>query len=405
MMDSANALFRKAKDIGRINGLSGLARHLVPYLIRICLDFTRTVCSPSKDVLYISGCPGGSEFYRCLNQQEELGRFGIQSSVVSQHSLFLNFLVNKHKIFIFQRVIYNPRIALFLNKLKSKNKRVIFETDDLVFDPDFTKFMAYYHEMGMEERSWYDNGIGRELLEDNYFGHAVVSTDSLKHAVLSKYPDKKVFVSSNKLGMAQIKAAQKALKKKDALKPDDGKIRIGYFSGSKSHDRDFSVIENQLIDLLSRHRRLVLTIVGHLKLSRAFDRFGDRIEKFDFLPLDRYYQIMIRADINIAPLEIENPFCRAKSPLKFFEAALLEIPTIASATPPFKSAITHGKDGFIIPKTPQWTSCLERLIEDKNLCERIGQNAFQTAYSHYAIPSLSQASPFIYFIKQDLVTR
>ena len=41
-----------------------------------------------------------------------------------------------------------------------------------------------------------------------------------------------------------------------------------------------------------------------------------------------------RFDINLAPLEVGNPFCEAKSQLKFFEAGLVNCTTIASPTGP-----------------------------------------------------------------------
>lgn len=57
--------------------------------------------------------------------------------------------------------------------------------------------------------------------------------------------------------------------------------------------------------------------------------------------------------LNIAPLEI-NRFCEAKSELKYFEAALVRVPTVASPTQPFKNAIQHGVNGFLAGDSADW---------------------------------------------------
>ena len=47
------------------------------------------------------------------------------------------------------------------------------------------------------------------------------------------------------------------------------------------------------------------------------------------VPLDTMPDEMARFDVNLAPLEAGNPFCEAKSELKFFEAALVDVPTVS----------------------------------------------------------------------------
>ena len=56
---------------------------------------------------------------------------------------------------------------------------------------------------------------------------------------------------------------------------------------------------------------------------------------------------MSESDIALAPLEMGNIFCRAKSEIKFVEAGALGLPVVASDIAPFRDSITPGEDGFL----------------------------------------------------------
>ncbi|KKU54751.1 MAG: Glycosyl transferase group 1 [Candidatus Moranbacteria bacterium GW2011_GWE2_47_10] len=88
-------------------------------------------------------------------------------------------------------------------------------------------------------------------------------------------------------------------------------------------------------------------------------------------------------DINIVPLELGNPFCEAKSELKFFEAGIVGVPTVAVANRTFSEAIEEGVDGFLAKDTQQWIEKLELLILDANLRKEMGKKARGKASSKY----------------------
>ncbi|KKQ46249.1 MAG: Methyltransferase type 11 [Candidatus Moranbacteria bacterium GW2011_GWC2_37_8] len=365
-------------------------------------EFARTFLK-SGDVLYVSGCPGGSRFYRCSNQSEELLQYGITSTVVSQDNISLLLLSKKFKVFILQRVIHNDHIKKFIREVEAQKKTIIFETDDLVFDPQYIPQMHYYTYMGEEERSWYDNGIGREILEDSYVSHCVVSTKYLADAIKLKYPEKAVFISKNKMNANQVKWAKNALKKEKEIKKNDGKVRIGYFSGSKSHDNDFDTVSDVLVRVLKENANAVLVIVGYLKLNGKFADVESQIEYQAFVPMKRLPELILNVDINIAPLEIDNPFCQAKSALKFFEAGIVGVPTLATATSSFKDTITHGKDGLLAADENQWHDCLNKLIKDDGFRIEMGKNAQKTAVEHYIdTKKHSEINEFVNFLKEKI---
>jgi glycosyltransferase involved in cell wall biosynthesis len=90
--------------------------------------------------------------------------------------------------------------------------------------------------------------------------------------------------------------------------------------------------------------------------------------------------------INLAPLDVDNPFCHAKSELKYFEAAIVGVPTIASPTDTFKRCMTHRLNGMLASNEDEWYSALKALIEDKNLYENVKKNALEHVMARY-IPS------------------
>lgn len=401
-MKKINHLLNQANIVLKKDGVFSLAKHIAFFLQKLINDYIKCLLLPSKDVLYVTGCAGGSEYYRCFNQKEELNQFGLSAAILSQKNNFLHLIVKKYKIFIFQRVHFNHHISVFLNELKKNNKIIIYETDDLIFDPDYLKYMAYYDEMEEREKVLYRNGIGRELLEEHYIHHVVVSTDFLGKIVNRKYPEKRVFLSENKLSHEQVKWSRHVLNNNLLKSRDDLKLRIAYFSGTHSHNRDFMVVSKVLKDILKNNKNIILMIVGYLDISNDFKEVSEQIEFYHFTSLNKLPELINKSDINIAPLELDNPFCQAKSAIKYLEAGLLKIPTIASATEPYKSVITNGDNGFLATTDRDWKKYLMYLINNTSERIHMGERAYKNIYQKHVIPNLVEPSVFVEFINKEI---
>ena len=383
-------LLKMTRKVYRERGLKNLVLRVSSYGV----DFVKASFIGSGDVLYVSGCPGGSRLYRCVNQAEELSRYGLKSVIISQDMLRIS-VVKKFRAFVFQRVVFNKHIRHMMDEIKRQGKPILFETDDLVFDPSYLPQMDYYNHMGAEEKSWYDNGIGREVLEDPYVRECIVSTDFLAEAMKKRYPDKQVFVLYNKLNQKQVKMAEKAFARKQSLMSRDGKIRIGYFSGSKSHNRDFEVVAPILLKKLQADKNIILRVVGHLDLGMEFDAVKDQIEVIRFVSLKKLQELIASVDINIAPLEIENPFCQAKSALKYFESGILGVPTVATATSDFVRCIRDGANGFVAYNVTDWDEKLTQLIEDTSLREAMGLVAREDTLLHHTTATKDKSTSML----------
>ena len=70
------------------------------------------------------------------------------------------------------------------------------------------------------------------------------------------------------------------------------------------------------------------------------------------------------------------PFAKRKSELKYFESALVGVPTVASPTVPFAEAINHEVTGFLASNQQEWYETLKTLVQDTKLRHSVGAAAF-----------------------------
>lgn len=331
------------------------------------------------DILFVSSGVGDSARYRSHNQSEELALHGFKCAITVQENPFLQKYVDRFKIFFFQKILFTPTVAKMVEEIKKQKKEIIFETDDLVYDPQFTRLMAGYEKMNKLEKPLYENGLGGEILRDPYVKAAVTTTSFLADKLRKE--GKVVFVSKNKLTNHDLEIVADVEKQK--AERTNGIVRLGYFSGTASHDKDFATIVPAVKRILDKYRQTELWLFGPLEIDKSLKKYGKRVKQMPFYAWKKHLANISNIDINLAPLEIGNPFCEAKSELKFFEAGILGVPTIATATQTFKEAIDDGVDGFIAGNVEEWANKLETLVLDKSLRQNMGKEAKEIAYHEH----------------------
>lgn len=345
--------------------------------------FTLNLLSAKKELqtfLFISGCPGDSMRYRCEHQSEQLKVLGINSDIKTFNEVELNKVISSYKVFILHRVPCDKSVEEFISRVKAEGKCIIFDTDDLVFNPDLdliyinslsdkseTEIEKYYNELRKYRQTL--------LLSD----YVIVSTDYLKKEAELVHP--KVFVNRNSASNSMIKMAEKA-KGKKIFSPQEN-IIMGYMSGTPTHNKDFLECESAIISLLSENPNVFLKIIGYLDLSEDFKKYENQIIRVQFVPWQDLPAHIQGFDINLAPLELNNPFTESKSELKFIESGLLAVPTIASDVGGFTAAIKDGENGFLANTPEEWYSKLKALITNTDLRTKMGKSAQETVLNEY----------------------
>lgn len=366
------------------------------------------------DILFVTGGVGDSARYRTAHIAEELERKGFKCSITVQDNPLLAGYAKKFKVFIFHRVLYSPSVKKLIENIKEEKKEIIFETDDLVYDPAYLQHMDYFKQMNVFEKKLYENGVGGEILADEYVKVCTTTTEFLAEKLREYH--KKVFVVPNKLSKHDVEIAEEILKhvtcnmKQDSEKMLHAKcymphevIRIGYFSGALSHNKDFATITDALMEIMEKYSKVELFLAGPLDIESALNKFKDRIKQVPYAPREQHFANVAKVDINLAPLEINNPFCQSKSELKFFEAGIVQVPTVAAATEPFKKAIEDGVDGYVANGTIQWIQKLEKLILEPELRKSMGEKAREKALERYSTHNASNREYYDYLRSRIII--
>jgi glycosyltransferase involved in cell wall biosynthesis len=353
---------------------------------------------PPGDVLIVTGGVGDSARYRAHHVAEELNLHGIRTSVTHQDNPFLASYADRFSVFIFHRTLFTPRIEKLFTEARKLGKEIIFETDDLVYDPQYIRQTAYYRKMNVLEQKLYEKGVGREILDDPAVKVCTTTTSYLADKLRAL--GKEVFVVRNKLSKEDIKWVKGI--SDIPVRPAGGKypisniISLGYFSGTASHDADYATITDALLSVMKDRPGVHLVIAGPLILDDAFASFHERIIRLPFASRREHFENIFGIDINLAPLVMGDPFCESKSELKFVEAGACGIPTVASATRVFREAIVDGTDGFVASNMSEWEEKLLVLIDDGQLRKDIGGAARKKVFEKYTTERSNNESYYNY---------
>jgi len=347
------------------------------------------------DILFITSGVGDSALYRAHNQAQELRTHGFKVSVTMQDNPFLLGLAKKFKIFIFNRTLQTASTDKLIKKIKKQGGEIIFDTDDLVFNVKLIQQTDHYAKMSAFEKMQYQKGIGEEILKDPYVKVCTTSTKFIAK-LLAEY-GKQVFVTTNKLSQAWVQMADRIIEHKtysmEHEKTDTVKtrstfhvprsmIRIGYFSGTIGHNKDFATISDALIEILKKYSQVEIFLAGPLELEKKMAEFSERIVRSTYAPRKKHFENISACDIILAPLE-RDIFSEGKSELKFFEAGLLKVPVVAVRNSTYADVITDGENGFLAEGETEWVEKLSKLIEDGQLRKVMGEKAHQKTLQDY----------------------
>ncbi|MCL2470162.1 MAG: hypothetical protein FWF25_00255 [Propionibacteriaceae bacterium] len=324
-------------------------------------------------VAYFYPTPDTSTFrYRCFNTACAINAYvdAMSASWFSnkdddQH---LEVVAKAADTVVICRAAYTGKVARFIQIARRWGARVLFDCDDYVFDyreiPSIVSAQGQVRDGDMESvwNTWF-GWAGRLKLVMEMCEGLIVTNDYMAEQA-RQVTNLPISVIPNFMGDDQVAYSSELAQARDqAGNRRNGRIAVGYFSGSPSHVRDFGLVAGALRQLLWERSDVDLRIVGHLDLEDT-DLAGmeDRVER---LPLVHYLELqrlIAQTEISLSPLELTR-FNNCKSELKYFDAGAVSVPTIASATYTMSAAITSGVNGLICDDY-DWLGALTWLIDN-----------------------------------------
>lgn len=295
--------------------------------------------------------PFGTTQLRCIQPSEYLRRAGYNVEVGNIRDVS----PIKNGLIIFHRTPTNRFTMAYGRLALSKGNLLIYDSDDLT--------------LGQFKSNDFIN-----------LCHGVsVSTPYLEEKFRSLHES--VFVVPNGLSDFFLTCSKEVVDyRKSKVKEY---ITVGYCSGSDTHQGNLQQVQRVLLELLSENVDVRVVISGKIRPSEEFHRFGERFVYHNFLPYYDYINLYKEIDINIAPLDVNSDFENGKSELKYLEAGVCGVPTIASPTATYANVIKHGLNGMLALDEKQWKSCILELISDASAREKIGLCARSHIISNY----------------------
>lgn len=356
------------------------------------LHFNAQKPKSSAVIVTSAGLFNGSTRYRGMHLAESLKHINV-SSVLIYASLNIDTfkdLASNAEFIIFQRCLEDQgNVAAFLSAAKSLNKICIGEMDDLVF-PEHLEAIGSIKggEWDIQEAQYVAEGYEKLIKKMDC---CIASTPALKAYIEESY-SKPTLLLRNAITPEMVRSPKtKEFKRLNLL----------YASGTYSHKADFMLIEELLFQTLRCHPEVKLSILGAAQASERILSLTN-VSSYPLLPYDMMLDFIAKHDILLVPLE-DSIFNRAKSNVKFIEAAAVGVPIIASAVGEFTNSITHGSNGFLAQDVNHWETLLIELIQKPKQLKNISKNANQTVKKTYLTTSAGHVlNEFLRAQKNDL---
>lgn len=320
---------------------------------------------------------GDAERYRCQHLAEQLDLLGLSTSV-EEFVRGEPCPVGACALLVLHRVPLDGFLRREIARARRAGAVILADTDDLVFEPRAALEFS---------RSIGDSFVRRTMFVEDVrcfcatvlaSDGALVSTRFLADRIEAL--GRPAWIHRNAFSAEMARSAERAL----AVRREGGPVVIGYASGTPTHARDFALVAPVLSEILDCHPEVEVRVVGHLDVDELRAGCVGRVRSLPFVPWRELPATLAAFDVNLAPLEVGRPFCEAKSEIKYIEAALVGVPTVASPTAAFAKAIRLGENGLLAANAEEWRARLTELIGSAELRRKVGAAARVEVLAHHS---------------------
>jgi len=283
------------------------------------------------------------------------------------------------------RTSWTPGIQRTIDMARLKRIPVLFDVDDRVFDLDCVPLITSALNCSLEdeaERTYWLNYISSIYMTAKQ-ADGFTTTNAFLGSCLQEKFGRPFVCIDNSLNEEQLSISAE-LRRRKAETASDETFVLGYFSGSPSHTNDLKTGLPELLALLHRYEKMKLMIAGYMDLPPGLDDLvaAGKIYRMPFVDFRSLQVHIAEVDLNVVPM-MENSFTDCKSELKFFESAVVDVPTCATPVYSYRHSIQDKKTGFLCTQG-QWYPTISGIYEGRYELRAINDSARQYAMDRYS---------------------
>lgn len=334
-----------------------------------------------KRILFVGEEISFASRYRVEHFREQLYYHGYGSDFIQmQEREQIN--LSSYGALVFYRCSILEGVQELAEKARCYHIPVYYDIDDFIFNYDRISYLRF-----LSGSEYLDFRQTTEKIHtcmelcDGFF----TSTNTLAEEIRKEFPGKPVVINRNCASMEMQILSHDAL---EEVEKSEDKVYIGYFSGSKTHDQDFEIVEEALEAVMKKYPQVYLKLVGVLSEDKM-KRLQNRIEKLPFMEWQKLPGVTAGIDINLMPLE-DSLFHWCKSENKWMEAALVKVPSVMSRNPEMAGVVENGETAFLCSTKEEWMQALESLVLHPELRKSMGEKANQVVLERYITQNMGK---------------
>lgn len=342
-------------------------------------------------VLIASGIDGFCHRYGPLHWAEQLATQDIAASVRAHSDPRLAADLEDHDLLLLYRVPDGDWIRHLCGRAAALARPTVFAVDDLIVAPELPDPPLLRRRSDAERRLWHD-GVRR-------YRRTLEAADALlatTEPIAAVGRELGLPTALHRQGVSAIELALGAAARAAPPASVPGRVRLGYFSGTATHDADLATIAAPLAAVLARHPEVELLLVGPVTPPAALAALGERIVRHDLVDWAELPALVATCAASLVPLEWRDSFTAAKGAVKYLEAATVSVPVIASPIPAFRDAVRDGVTGWLAADDAAWAHALTTVVTHPEHAAHVGARARSDAELRFA--PAAQGRPLAAFL-------
>jgi hypothetical protein len=310
-------------------------------------------------VLFVSSA-FGTPRHRCENPREALAKLGVEADTVMAENADLAQAAEGYSHVVLNRVPLTPAVGRLMRRSAARGNKVLFDVDDLLFEPDLLADLPFVKARTGEAQAMLLRVAGE--IRDAMRACCAVTCATVRLAQEATRL-RPAFVVCNCVSDELVELSRAV----ESAREGTDHPTLGFLAGHPGHVFNFAIVEQPLMEVLSRRPGWRLRLVGLAgEIGPRLGPLAERVELFPYVPWRDLPRLISQLDICLAPL-VHDRFNDCKSDLRYLEAALCGVPVVASRWGEYRQTIVDGVNGALASNDEEWADKLETLMDDPSL--------------------------------------